>query len=325
MTTSRLILTNGDSAASAIRAAGIDGDLHPWRDVLHEGPVPSGLGFDDLSRLRADHLATAYRLDLDEVQAGFAQNSEVLGQLDRYDEVILWFEHDLYDQLQRLQLLVEWTARSPAPTLTFVHDAYQITSRDADALKGAFNARLEVRTDQAAAAGACWAAFTAPTPEGWINASGQYGSLLGLDEAMVRLAEELPGSQDGLSRTERTVLQAITEGHQQPGPIFRYVLEHEAHPFLGDLGCWRVIDSLCQQPRALVQRTDGDPFAWPMGAMPDAAFLGQTLDVTPRGRAVLAGDADVAALPGVDRWLGGTHIREDAPWRWDPELGVVGH
>ncbi|MDP9345243.1 MAG: hypothetical protein M3P44_05910 [Actinomycetota bacterium] len=33
---------------------------------------------------------------------------------------------------------------------------------------------------------------------------------------------------------------------------------------------------------------------------------------------MLDGDADHAAINGVDRWVGGVHLRgHDVPWRWD--------
>jgi hypothetical protein len=63
-----LILTNGDSATGAIRAAGIAGEILPWRDVLHDGPVPTGLELDDLSGVGflpivdGDHLSRFWRI-----------------------------------------------------------------------------------------------------------------------------------------------------------------------------------------------------------------------------------------------------------------------
>jgi hypothetical protein len=52
-----LHVTNGDSAAEGIRASGVAGEVLPWRDVLHEGPVPAGLALAELSRVRAGFIA----------------------------------------------------------------------------------------------------------------------------------------------------------------------------------------------------------------------------------------------------------------------------
>ena len=52
-----LHITNGDSAVGLMREGGISGDILPWRDVLHDGPVPGGLDLEALSRVRARFLA----------------------------------------------------------------------------------------------------------------------------------------------------------------------------------------------------------------------------------------------------------------------------
>ena len=36
------------------------------------------------------------------------------------------------------------------------------------------------------------------------------------------------------------------------------------------------------------------------------------------GASVLAGEADLVRLNGIDRWIGGVHLSgDDARWRWD--------
>ena len=44
-----LNITNGDSSVEIMTKAGIPGVYLPWRDVLHEGPVPNGLSLEALS------------------------------------------------------------------------------------------------------------------------------------------------------------------------------------------------------------------------------------------------------------------------------------
>lgn len=53
-----LHVTNGESAASVIRAAGFPGDVLCWNDVLHEGPVPD-VSEEDLRSVRARFLSDA--------------------------------------------------------------------------------------------------------------------------------------------------------------------------------------------------------------------------------------------------------------------------
>jgi hypothetical protein len=44
---------------------------------------------------------------------------------------------------------------------------------------------------------------------------------------------------------------------------------------------------------------------------------GSRLRITDAGARVLSGEADQVRLNGIDRWIGGGHLRGQVPWRWD--------
>ena len=70
----KLIVTNGESAAERLRAAGIKGHILPWQDMLHDGPVPPGTDLEEVSDVRADFLSEALGLPFDEVRADFGSS-----------------------------------------------------------------------------------------------------------------------------------------------------------------------------------------------------------------------------------------------------------
>src|SRR4051794_30290548 len=85
--------------------ARLAGDLLAWRDVLHEGPVPD-LPADELRRVRADYLAAVTGTGAAEIEAELlARDERLAAAVDACEPVVLWFEHDLYDQLQLIQIL----------------------------------------------------------------------------------------------------------------------------------------------------------------------------------------------------------------------------
>jgi len=98
-----LHVTNGDSAAGILRQTGLAGRILPWRDVLHDGPVPA-VGDRELRRVRADFLAGEDPADRDELLRWLEQRDRTLAE-GRDGEYVLWFEADLYDQLQLAQIL----------------------------------------------------------------------------------------------------------------------------------------------------------------------------------------------------------------------------
>ena len=95
--------------------AGIPGDYLPWRDVLHEGPVPAGLDLDPLSRVRAEFIVSRGWGNKTDVEASFIERNRALRAYRNYDKIMLWFEHDLYDQLQILEVLNWFSNQVPAP------------------------------------------------------------------------------------------------------------------------------------------------------------------------------------------------------------------
>src|SRR4030095_10658531 len=83
----------------------VQGTMLPWRDVLHEGPVRTGLSLEELSVERARFIAEAGWGVLPDVMKSFGERDATFRQAGRHDEIVLWFEHDLYDQLQLIQVL----------------------------------------------------------------------------------------------------------------------------------------------------------------------------------------------------------------------------
>jgi hypothetical protein len=136
-----------------------------------------------------------------------------------------------------------------------------------------------------------------------------------LAAALGRFLEELPGIRDGLSRTERQLLQVLADGPRSPAHAFLATQELEEAPFHGDAWVFRALWELGRGDARLVETAAGAPVPQPASGERGAAEL----VLTPAGRRVLDGEADRVALLGLDRWVGGTHVTAAAAWRWDGE------
>lgn len=78
------------------------GRVIAWQDVLHEGPVPADLTLESMSDVRARFLAHWDGAPFPAVSESFDERD---GALRSARHLLLWFEHDLYEQLQLLQIL----------------------------------------------------------------------------------------------------------------------------------------------------------------------------------------------------------------------------
>jgi hypothetical protein len=312
-----LHVTNGDSAAQAITAAGITGDTLAWREVLHEGPLPAGLDPDELRAVRARFFAQCGWGEADEIEADLrAQEERLLGAHGR-ELIVLWFEHDLFDQLQLLQILDMLDDSGGVEAV--LSDRF-LAPMDPGELVEAGRTRAAVTTEQLALARLAWSAVRANEPVA-IEAMQRMhtAALPHLSPALRRLLEELPAVGDGLSRSERQALEAIAAGARTPIEVFVAAQKAEEAPFMGDTWMWRRLHELGQGGQRLVQTSGGEPVGVPPPVSDDdGGFTEQEIELTDAGRAVLAGDADRAALVPLDRWVGGTHVfGPDPAWRWD--------
>jgi hypothetical protein len=316
-----LQVTNGDTAAARIREAGLPGELLPWRDVLHEGPVPAGLSNGELREVRARFLAQQEWGDYRGILKDFVARDASLGRFRDHSEVVLWFEHDLYDQLQLIQVLAffadtgEWASHLRAALV-----AEYVGSLEPVRVRSLFEARRPVSRSQVEVGRRAWEAFRAPVPTEIVALlNDETGVLPYLGPALARHLEEYPSTRNGLSRSERQILEALSNEPRTLGKAFRAAHhEREDSLFLGDTVFAAYVERLGDAAHALVRCADGAPVASLRSAVERRRFWDQRVATTNLGRAVLLGEEDWIRIAGIDRWLGGVHLQgHESAWRWD--------
>ena len=282
------------------------GDILPWRDVLHDGPVPGGLSLAQLGPVRARFLSQVGWDDEARLLHAFKTRDDVVERYDAYENVVLWFEWDIYDQLQLLQLLDffagKLATRETPLRLEIVSVAGYLGTLSAKDFPELYAKRKPINVAMLSLGQKAWRAITASEP-GNVEAilKTDTSALPYLADALERFLEELPWTSDGLARSERQLMEGISNGASGFGEIFQYATQQEERIYCGDSSAALYLDRLSRGQTPLV-------------SVSDAKFL-----LTDTGRAVLRGDEDWIALGGSDRWLGGIHLEgANAKWRWDP-------
>ncbi len=320
-----LVITNGDSAANSMKTVGIGDEVLPWRDVLHMGPVPNVGGLAALSELRARYLASSDWITLDDALEGMKERDQLLWDNEKFDRLTLWFEHDLYDQLQLLQIL-SFLAENPrndgAVHLVQADDYLGVLTPEellplADTAKPVTQAQLLLATR-------AWSALGEDTPESWAALLDQ--DLLALPflrGAVVRMLEELPDSRSGLSRTERQILDVIDQGVCEPRHMFGKCQELEEAKFMGDWGFFHFLQNQARAAKPTLHGLGSASFAPRQSDDDRKKFLTSALRLTDFGHDILAGKEDFAAHNEIDFWWGGTLVTNDDLWRWDARNSVL--
>jgi hypothetical protein len=301
--TAVLHVTNGDAALYLLGKAGILGTRLAWRDALNDGPVPLGLTLEKTSEMRAEYLAAHGYGSPIKLIHDFERRDAQLRRAAEFDEVVLWFEHDLYDQLQLLQTLtsLEELNLEPGRVATIQSDEY-LASMTVDEILPLFPKRRTATAAIFKSARRNWERFRSPSPSDLYAAAGEDAiGLPFLRTALQRLCEEYPSTRDGLSRSERQVLLAVAQGAAREDELFTRTQSREEASFLGNRAFGVMLDDLRAGEGALIEGEE------------DGLLL------TPLGRRVLAGDADWLDAHQIDRWIGGVHLLPENLVRWDED------
>jgi hypothetical protein len=300
-----LHITNGDGALHLLKKAGMLGTQIAWRDALNEGPVPAGLSLEETSALRARYLSERGYDSPIKLIHEFARRDAQLRHAGEFDEVVLWFEHDLYDQLQLLQALTGLEELNLEPgRISVVQSDHYLANMTVDEIFPLFSKRRTATPAIFKSARRTWERFTSASPADLYAAAGEDAiGLPFLRASLQRLCEEYPWKRDGLSRSQRQALYAVIQGPGRVEELFARAQAREEAYFLGERAFARMLEDLGRGAGALLEEEEGK------------------LVPTVLGRRVLAGDADWLEAHAIDRWIGGVHLVPSNVTRWDDDAG----
>ena len=304
---------NGDSTADLLSLADLPGEIRVWADSLDQGPVLP-VSDDEHWKLRGEFWSTRGFRD---AAGRLAVYDHGIDEAARAEELILWFEHDLFDQLALIRLLARLARRGLPAQLTIVSidrhpevpNFLGFHQLQPEQLAALWPRRTPLSRDAIDEAVTAWIAVTASDPRALPFLAKRIKALPFLAGALERQLEEFPDPTSGLSRTERQVLAAVARG---------------------EAGATAILDAIAAiDPRYPI--TDGVLF-WtlhvlgrcgfvsgaPEGAPSEAALRAIQVAITPRGREALAGAVDRVPTCGIDDWRGGVRLTGRGPvWRWD--------
>jgi DNA-binding transcriptional MerR regulator len=273
-----LHVTNGESVASTLRRSNIGGTVLSWQDALHEGPLAC-VPPEELRALRAEFLSGC----------GWGTAAAIAEEMRRRDEllahalagahpVVLWFEQDLYDQLQLLQILAVVPVDAPGP-VELIQSAEHLGPLEGAALEALWPSRVPVTAATVELGHRAWHAVCSGEIEPLLDEDTS--ALPELAPALGRLLEE----RQPIARTDLQLLEALADGPRTPLELFFANQAREQDVFLGDTWCFLHLYQLAE--RGLLEPAGGGPLPLPPPRSDRTAFTALQLRLTPAGRALV--------------------------------------
>lgn len=298
-------LHNGDSVAATARRALLPGRHVAFKENLATGPMPGDAPLLERIEERARFLSETYGENLLRTRNDLLEQEQFLDSLIREDdEIVLWFEHDLYCLVHFVYLLTRLTK---ARRVTAVWSPQALGAMPEEELVTAYQSRAAVAPMMFRIAAQAWKAYTSDDAlalDAILNT--EWRDFPFLREGFTLHASRFPSTFDGLGEPERRAMSGIDAGATDFATLFGQFDRDPPRFGFGDGEFLRLLRRLasCAVPMITITEAGGTP--------PKALFA-----LTPAGRKVLTGESDFIDFNNAGFWLGGVHLTRERMWRWN--------
>ncbi len=110
MKASVLHITNGDSTTNYLKELNFQGTIVTWREMLCEGKTEVNVGSELFWKSRFDFLKTSYKITKKQFIDFTLKEYRNLCNQKTQEEIVLWFEYDLFCQVNMLAV-ISWLKR----------------------------------------------------------------------------------------------------------------------------------------------------------------------------------------------------------------------
>lgn len=312
----------GTDLKESLPKAGFTGDFLEYSDPYGQGPIIQDQHF---IKTRAKFLYQSYSafvdLKLDNIQSSLEHAEEKLQRAAMdYERVVLWFEHDGYDQLI-LSKLMAYFSQQPRPKILEMVSINHFPGSERfigfgqlppEAIRLLWKQRQTISSAQLIQGGKVWHALGQASPLSLYESTQDKDShhLSNMNAATYRHLQELPSTLNGLSLTEQLTLELLNNESMTAGQLFSQLTKHrDPLPWLGDIMYWFILSSMAKAREPVFEIADSDL---------QKSWRDRQLHITQTGAELLSGKTNWRSLNPPERWLGGVKISsQQACWHWD--------
>lgn len=244
-----LHILNGDSTFHIFKGTGLTGDVLVWREMLSEGPVSA----QNLWETRSKWINEVYNEALIGYQEKVLNTVQKLKELDQYEELVLWFEYDLFCQINLIGILNILNQNTQLPNIYLIcpaeiegmPDFRGLGELNSSQLLDLWPTRVKLNKSDLEFASEAWDLYVANNPiaiETFLNRD--FGQLPLLKNALRAHLLRFPKAPKQLNHIEETLLQIINSGIRSKPAIYQAFWSKEPIYGMGDLQIDHVLDQL---------------------------------------------------------------------------------
>ncbi len=251
---SLLHITNGDSFTEKLKGLKLKGDIITWREMLCEGKTETNVGSESFWKTRYDFLHKNYNVSKSWFIEKTLKEYRSLCNHKQQDHIVLWFEYDLFCQINMLAVLSWLKAHRKYAEISVVCSGkedesdkmYGLSELSDEKLLGLYENRTVLGQDDIEYADYVWQLYCSNNPIRLENLKDyQDFKFTYLADAMHAHLMRFPTIKNGLDYLENHILQLSAElKPESRKDLIKNILGNQGVYGFGDTQFDRILTSL---------------------------------------------------------------------------------
>ncbi|WP_299179741.1 DUF1835 domain-containing protein [uncultured Aquimarina sp.] len=252
-----LHITNGDTLTDRLKELHlVDGELITWREMLCEGPTSIKIETEKAIAKRKEFLQKYYRISPADYQKKFVSQLEKLNTPGKYEEIILWFEYDLFCHINMISVISLLLRKKIRDTPVYLVCSGRVENEKkclglcelSDIqLKKHFEDKTLLNLNDLELASHIWTLYCESNPKKIVGQIKKQSSFEYLSICLRAHLQRFPNMLTGLNILEHNILEMVdTYQIKNIKQLMGYALEYQGFYGYGDMQMKRVLARLFQ-------------------------------------------------------------------------------
>lgn len=251
---SLLHITNGDSFTNRLKTLNLKGDIITWREMLCEGKTLTSVGSESFWKTRYEFLHKNYQVSKSWFIEKTLKEYRSLCNHKQQDKIVLWFEYDLFCQVNMLAVISWLLNHRKHAEISLVccgkedetDKLYSLNELSDEKLRQLYEKRTVLTQDDIEYADYVWQLYCSDSPMRLERLSDfEKYNFKYLGEAIKTHLHRFPTIANGLNQMENTILKlAVDERPENRRNFLRTVLDNQGNLGFGDSQYDRAISRL---------------------------------------------------------------------------------
>jgi len=251
MSQNTLHITNGSVLTEFLMKLDYDGHILTWHEMLCEGPTLKNIDTPEFISLRKDFLENTFNVDYKESE--FTDVLNELNQLDKYKQIILWFEYDLFCHINLIAVISLLKQKQVKIPLYLVcsgrvkgeRDLKGLSQLSPKQLKYHYDTRIKLTVDDIALAQKAWRIYCEHDHNLLKELITRPSNFEYMGACLKAHIHRFSDSRSGLSSLELNILSLVNEHDiKSKHHLLGYALHYQGYYGFGDLQLEKIIDRL---------------------------------------------------------------------------------